>query len=129
MVTLYKGVTMKKLKDEILIEKAMEKIKDDTQTAIAMLCVGLAHPKGFKDEFEWSYALGNLFSMMMESGFHTKNTELFYNEAGETIIDEKISDILSKCDVIEKTNMAAFLMAATKPSTQKDIDFFVGQLR
>jgi hypothetical protein len=119
---------MGKSKDEALIEKAMEKIKDDTQTAIAMICVGLAHPKGFKDEFEWSYALGHLFAMMMESGFHIKNEELLYDETGGTIIDEKINEYLSKCNVVERTNIAAFLLAATTPMTQKNVDFLVKQL-
>jgi hypothetical protein len=120
---------MKKSRDEALIRKAIEEIRDDTQTAIAMLCVGLAHPKGFKDEFEWSYAMGRLFSLMMESGFHTKNEELLYNEVGDAVVDERISDMLGKCDVLEKTNIAAFLMAAIKPTTQKEVDFLVEQLR
>jgi hypothetical protein len=119
---------MGKSKDEKTIEAVTNEILQNNNTAMAMLLIALATPEAFKDEFEWSYSLGKLFSVAMEVGFHKKNEELLYNEAGEAIVDDQINQMLGKFNVIEKTNIAAFLLAASKPTTQAEIDSLAEQI-
>jgi hypothetical protein len=118
---------MKKSRDEKTIETMTTEILQNNNAAMAVFLYALACPQNFKDEYEWSFALGRLFSMAIETEFHKKNAELLYDGAGEAVVDDQINQLLGRFNAREKVSIFAFLLAASRPTTQTDIDSMAGQ--
>ena len=78
---------------------------------------------------EWSFFLGKLFSTVMETQFDSKvySPSNCYEDSERTV-DDKIKEMLSKFDVMEKLNIGAFLLAATSPLTQDRIEGIASKL-
>ena len=119
-----------KSQDEILLEKVRSEISQDSETALRILCLLLATPKKFKDNFEWCFCLGKLFSLMQEGQATLReSSRLLYDEAGDAIIDERIKRELEKFSVRERSGIAAFLIGASKPLTLDKIEAIAGKAR
>jgi hypothetical protein len=114
--------------DEVLIEKVTGEISQDSEAAIMILCILLASPEKFKDLFEYSYCFGKLFALVMDNHFGKISPKLSYDEAGETIIDERIEREIENFSAKEKSNIAAFLLGASKPLNLSTIEAIAGKL-
>jgi hypothetical protein len=122
---------MSRSSDGRIIQKSLEKIEEDTQTALLMMAIGLVNPKecGIVDQFMWSFTLGKLYAMMMEERYRAENEKPCYNEDTDLIIEEHIREKLDQCDVATKANILAFITSAISPTTQKDVESLVGRFR